>query len=150
MIDYDKIKERFDKYIERCKKTVETRLFSEEELSKAADVKSDNIASGLAHEEDDLETVLKEHRKRLIQIKIDHTMRVVADVTKIANSVGAPIDFVKTVEVAGLLHDIGRFKQAILNNGYDDGIDKKTGLSRAVGFGTLRHAQYGLTILSEL
>ena len=150
MIDYDKTKDRFDKYIERCKRTIENMLFSEEELSKAADIKSDNIAADLAREEDDLETVLKEHRKRLIQIKIDHTMRVVADVTKIANSVGAPIDFVKTVEVAGLLHDIGRFKQAMLNNGYDDGIDKKTGLSRAVGFGTLRHAQYGQKMLSEL
>ncbi len=148
MIDYDKNKERFDRYIERCKKIVETRLFSENELKEGIKTKNIEIKNGLATPEDDLTRVLREHRKRLIDIKVNHTMRIVEDVTKIANSVGAPIDFLKTVKVAALLHDIARFKQAILNDSYDEirGTDKKT---KTIGLEGEYHAQYGKKLLSD-
>ena len=73
---------------------------------------------------------------RLISLKFEHTFRV-ADISKdIAKSLGLDEEQIKLAYIIGILHDIGRFKQATENNCYSD----KQGIG---------HAKMGDIILFE-
>ena len=59
---------------------------------------------------------------KLMEIKYQHTMRVVEHIKKLAEKLNMSIDFTQIVAVLGLLHDIGRFEQAIkYQSFYDQG-----------------------------
>ena len=57
----------------------------------------------------------------MINLKLDHTTRVIKDATRIAEKLEINVDFTKILRVAALLHDIGRFPQATCSNDFIDG-----------------------------
>ena len=66
--------------------------------------------------------IIDEKICKLMKLKYQHTMRVVEHIKKLANKVNMSIDFTQIVAVLGLLHDIGRFEQAIkYQSFYDQG-----------------------------
>lgn len=69
-----------------------------------------------------------------IQLKIDHTFRVVETSKTIAEKLGLSDEEVKLAQLIALLHDIGRFKQI---SEFQTCIDEKS----------MDHAEYGANIL---
>lgn len=71
-----------------------------------------------------------------IQLKIDHTFRVIAVSKTIAESLGLSEEEVNLAQIIALLHDIGRFKQI---SQFQTCIDEKS----------MDHAEYGADILFQ-
>ncbi len=69
-----------------------------------------------------------------VNIKVTHTMGVVKASEYIARKLDLTEEDVELVELIGLLHDIGRFEQAVRYDNYDD-------------YDTLDHAELGVKIL---
>lgn len=69
-----------------------------------------------------------------VNIKITHTMGVIKISEYIARKLNLSKEDVELAELIGLLHDIGRFQQAVRYNNYDD-------------YDTLDHAELGVEIL---
>ena len=59
-------------------------------------------------------------RNAMIKQKYDHTMRVVENITKLAERIGQSINFIELTKVVGLLHDVGRFEQVLYSDTYVD------------------------------
>ena len=64
--------------------------------------------------------VLIAKRQELINVKINHTKRVVDDIMRIASKIGFNVDFERVLKIAALLHDIGRFEYATWNTMYGE------------------------------
>ena len=69
-----------------------------------------------------------------VNIKITHTMGVIKISEYIARKLNLSKEDVELAELIGLLHDIGRFQQAVRYDNYDD-------------YDTLDHAELGVEIL---
>lgn len=138
-LDYNQTLNAFNKYIEECKNNIKELFFSDEELEKSYYVKSNLLQSGKIDKNTSVSDAVKKHRNELIDIKLNHTMRVVKDVTRMSEKMQLNVDFEKVLKVSALLHDIGRFPQAINSN---DFIDKKCNL-----FNDMNHAEYGYQML---
>lgn len=69
-----------------------------------------------------------------VNIKITHTMGVIKISEYIARKLNLSKEDVELAELIGLLHDIGRFEQAVRYDNYDD-------------YDTLDHAELGVKIL---
>ncbi len=138
-ISYEENKELFDKYILECRKKIKTLLFSKDEIGKGLVIRDKyKQKTGIKISVDES---IKKHRESLIDLKLNHTMRLVKSVTLIAEKIGANVDFGNVLKVSALLHDIGRFDQAIYNNDYVDG--------SCVMFNGSNHAEYGYKMLTH-
>ena len=139
MLDYDKNKELFVKYIDNCRRRIINAFFNDEEIKHGFVIRNDNIQKGLISDGLSVEEAIKVHRNRLIDIKLNHTMRIVEDVSLMAQRIKTPINFKKVVKISALLHDIARFEQAVYNDSF---IDKD-----AVNMDGMTHALYGHKML---
>ncbi len=141
MMDYKKIKNEFDKVPANWREKLKATLFSYGDLKSGEVLKNNLIVSGEVLKNAKVENVIIYHRNKLIDIKLDHTMRIVNDITKMAESMDFQIDFVKLLKVSALFHDIARFPQAATNNNF---VDKSTLL-----FNGKSHAEYGYDMMQE-
>lgn len=137
MFSYEENEEVFLNYIEKCREEIRNLFFSEEELKDSVFVKKDLLSEGKITNDIDLTDAIKIHRNNLIDIKLNHTMRIVGDVYKMSLKMNLPIDFTKILKISALLHDYGRFPQAVRANSFNN--DKKT-----LG---MYHADYGYRLL---
>lgn len=136
---YEENEKIFNDYVTQCRKRIRNIFFSEDELEKGHSIKNDLIKQELASNETSLEEAIKIHRNNLIDIKLNHTTRIVNDVTKMALKMGLNIDFEKVLKISALLHDIARFPQAATSNSFNDRECKE--------FNGMYHADYGYHIL---
>lgn len=85
---------------------------------------------------------LKEFQTKcqMIQQKVDHTKRVVEGVSSLASKMNMRVNFQEIVKVCGLLHDIGRFNQAVQYANYNDSMCFPNGKT---------HADAGYEILTK-
>lgn len=139
-INYEETKLSFDKYIDECRKKIENTFFKEEYLKNFKSLRNNLINQGKLPENSSLDMAVKYERLQMIDVKINHTMRVVEDVMKMSEKMGINIDFNNVLKVAALLHDIGRFDQATWNNSFSDACYKNVE-------GINNHAQAGYHIL---
>ncbi len=139
-INYDGVKETFDKYIDECKKRIKDTFFKEDELSTYKTLRDNLVRTGKLDSNSSLESAIKYERLQMIDTKINHTMRVVEDVIKIAEKMGTSVNFNNVLKVAALLHDIGRFDQATWNDSFRDSCYKDIA-------GINNHAEAGYHIL---
>lgn len=138
-LNYDETLTEFYKYIDNCRKRIKEYFFSEEDLETGYHIKSNLIKSNKIDENTSVSEAIKIHRNSMIDVKLNHTMRVVNDVARMSNKIGVNIDFEKILRISALLHDIGRFEQAVNNNDY---IDIKCKM-----FNGSNHAEYGYRML---
>lgn len=144
---YKENEESFFKYIEECKAKIEKLFFDEQDLKNGYSIKNELIAKEKIDKNTSIPDAIKAKRKELIEIKIDHTMRIVNDSSRIAKKVGASFDFEKILKIAALLHDIGRFDQAVYDN---DFIDKNSRLFNPNKDGKIiYHGDYGHDLLAN-
>lgn len=138
--NYDDTKIQFYKYIDECKKRIKDTFFKEDYLTSFKTLRNNLIQSGKIDKNSSIEDAIKFERLEMIDIKINHTMRVVEDVLKMTEKLGTNVDFNNVLKISALLHDIGRFDQATWNNSFADSCYK--GIN-----GINNHAQAGYHIL---
>lgn len=110
-MEYSKVEEKFNLYTEKCKKIIKDTFFKEEDLE---DIQ--------LNEELGIQQTIEKHRLHMIDIKLEHTMRMIEQIIIINEKLGLKFDFKLVMQVAILYHDIGRFSQATWSNKYGDKI----------------------------
>ena len=99
-MEYQITEDKFKQYINKCKEIIKNIFFKETDLNE----------------------VTRNHRLHMINIKLDHTMRMIEQIIKINEKLDLKFDFRLVIQVAILYHDIGRFSQATWSNTFNDEI----------------------------
>lgn len=113
-MDYDKTYQSYMNYVNKCRNMIKKAFFTEEDAFRL-DIKNDSLG---------IDEIVKKHRLKMIDIKLDHTMRMVEQVIKINENLGFKVDLALVVKVAVLYHDIGRMRQSTWCNTFGDSIYK--------------------------
>lgn len=114
MIDIEKNKENFKQAYEKYKERIEIVPYPKDELKKARQIDPLNL-----QQEPD-EQIIKQQRLKMLKQKYEHTKRVVEKIETM-NKIMNTNEFFKNLSMtAGLLHDYGRFIQAVYHNNYLD------------------------------
>lgn len=129
----------FKEYVNKCKQRINELTFSKKEISNYIPIKQDMIKKGIINSNTKIEEAIKIHKKHMIDVKLDHTMRVVKNATKIANNLRLNKGYIDILKISALLHDIARFEQAIASNDFND--------KHCKIFNRLSHAEYGFNML---
>jgi len=114
-MEYDNTYNSYINYVEKCKNIIINSLFTEKDL-----LNIDFIGSN-----EEINNIIKKHRLKMIDIKLDHTMRMIEQTIKINNTLGLKFDLDLVIKVAVLYHDIGRIRQSTWSNTFADTIYKK-------------------------
>ena len=114
-MEYNKIYESYMNYADMCKNIVKNTFFTEKD--------ADNL--NFANNGLEISDVVKNHRLKMIDIKLEHTMRMIEQVIKINEKLGLKVDLRQVIKVAVLFHDIGRLRQSTWCNTFNDSIYKK-------------------------
>ena len=114
MINIEENKKRFRQVYERYKERIEIVPYPPEEIKKSIQIDPLNIQDITP------EQIVKQQRLKMLKQKYEHTKRVVEIIEKM-NILMDNNEFFKTLSLtAGLLHDYGRFIQAVYHNCYYD------------------------------
>ena len=111
-MEYNKIYNSYIDYTNMCKEKIKKSFFTEKDTENIK-----NIDDKLGINE-----IIKKHRLKMIDIKIEHTMRMIEQIIKINQNLEINIDLDLIIKVAILYHDIGRIRQATWSNTYSDRI----------------------------
>ena len=125
MLDIEKNKELFLKKYQYYNQRINTVEYPKEELEKITKSERDKYPNLK-----DVE-ILKKIRTNLLTQKYNHSLRVEQIVENLNKILENNKEFESVSNIAGLLHDYGRFMQAVLFNNYKDAEDffKEHGLS---------------------
>lgn len=138
---YNNNKELFEKYILDCKKVLNALTLSDEELKQGYYIYQNLLKSNLNFDDISVGNAIKMHRLKMINVKQNHTFRVVEDANKVCEKIGVCDEFVALVKLSALFHDIARFPQAVTSNTFFD--------KDCILFNGLSHAEYGYKMLYE-
>lgn len=139
MINYENNKIIFFEYIEKCRKDITNLSFDNAEIIDGNIIKTSLVNSGHIDKSTTIENAIKVHRNNMIDIKFNHTRRIVDDVVKISNKLDFDDDFKQLLKLSALFHDIARFPQAVNSNSFFDRECKM--------FNGDSHAEYGYKML---
>lgn len=128
-MNLEKITEEFNEYVKFCQDAVESlreNPLLQKKIPGAASFREEMISKGLSGDARDIDVIIAK-KNELINIKINHTNRVVSDILKVASKIGINADLKKVLEVTARLHDIGRFEYATWNLMYGENyLNQKT------------------------
>jgi len=114
MINIEENKKRFKNTYEIYKERIEIVKYPKEELEKSKQI------DPLNKQNKSPEEIIKQQRLKMLKQKYEHTKRVVKKIETVNNIMNTS-DFIKQLsQAAGLLHDYGRFIQAVYHNTYLD------------------------------
>lgn len=114
-MEYSKTYNSFMDYTSKCRNIIMKTFFT----------KDDAFNLNIAGDESEISEIIMNHRLKMINIKLDHTMRMVDQVIKINENLGLKVDLSLVIKVAVLYHDIGRMRQATWSNTFADSIYRK-------------------------
>lgn len=114
-MDYESTQNSYIAYVNKCREIIRTSLYDKNDI--------DNL--NLNGNESDIDIIVKKHRLKMIDIKLEHTMRMIEQVVKINSMLGINIDLCLVTQIAILYHDIGRMRQATWSNSFGDVVYKK-------------------------
>lgn len=125
MINVEKNKQIFTKMYEYYKERINTVIYPQYELDKITNIEKQKYKD-LADVE-----ILKTIRTKLLEQKYNHSLRVEKITEQLNDIMENNKEFTSISNTAGLLHDYGRFMQAVLFNNFKDAEDffKDNGLS---------------------
>lgn len=115
-MEYDKISKSFAEFTNQCRSLILSKEFTIDDAFGLNVYNNDNIS---------ISDKIKNQRLKMINIKFDHTMRMVEQVIKINENLGFKIDLALVIKVAVLFHDVGRMRQATWSNVFADGIYRR-------------------------
>ena len=132
---YNENQELFRKYILDCKKVLDALILSEEEIKQGYYIYQNLLKANLTDDLISVSDAIKMHRLKMIDVKQNHTFRVVEDTKKVCEKIGVCDEFVTLAKLSALFHDVARFPQAVTSNTFFDRDCKL--------FNGLSHAEYG-------
>ena len=101
MLSFNNLKQYFDIYIDNCYIKISEKFNG---------IDDEKVMCNLIK------------RNSMIKQKYNHTMRVVENITQMSKKMGQSINFLELTKAVGLLHDIGRFEQAMYSDTYVDSV----------------------------
>lgn len=111
-MDYNKTEKSYLDYINMCKMLIKNTFFTSDDLDYI-DISDDNLS---------IDDIVKKHRLKMIDIKLEHTMRMIEQVINMNNTLGLKVELGLVLKVAVLYHDIGRMRQSTWSNTFNDNI----------------------------
>ena len=123
-MENNRIENEFNNYVAWCREAIksltENPKLKNITMSGAPSIKKELIDRGLVSPNISDAEAIANKRQELIDIKVNHTSRVVEDILRVSQKIGLSVDFKKIVEVVARLHDIGRFEYAVWNDAYGE------------------------------
>lgn len=118
------IEQEFNEYVLWCREAIKSLIenprLKDTTILGASPIKKELSARGLITPDvTDIEAISAK-RQELIDVKVNHTARVVEDIIRVSNKIGLSVDFKRIIEVVARLHDIGRFEYATWNDAYGE------------------------------
>ena len=111
-MDYNKTEKSYLDYTNMCKMLIKNTFFTSNDLDYI-DISDDNLS---------IDDIVKKHRLKMIDIKLEHTMRMIEQVINMNNNLGLKVELGLVLKVAVLYHDIGRMRQSTWSNTFNDNI----------------------------
>ena len=139
MINYENNKIIFYKYIGKCREAIKNLLFDNIEIMNGNVIRIELVNNGKVGKYATVADSIKIHRNNMIGVKLNHTIRIVSNVSKISNKLNFNTSFEQLLKLSALLHDIARFPQAVNSNTF---FDKDCKI-----FNGDSHAEYGFRML---
>lgn len=118
-MEYSETYKSYIGYTNKCRKMIKDTFFTDKDTFKL-DIKDNSLG---------IDEVVRKHRLKMIDIKLEHTMRMIEQIIKINEGLGFGFDLGLVIKIAVLYHDIGRMRQATWSNTFGDSIYKDTGSS---------------------
>lgn len=116
-MDYYESYKSFNDYVNKCRNIIRERVYT----------KNDAFNLNIVDDRLGISEIIKNHRLKMIDIKVNHTMRMIEHIVKINENLGLKVNLGLVTKIAILYHDIGRMRQATWSNTYADSIYKKLG-----------------------
>lgn len=114
-MEYNKAYDSFIDYVDKCRFMIKNTFFTTNDLD-SLNVWGMDI---------EIDEIIRKHRLKMIDIKLEHTMRMVEQIIKINEILGFKIDLALVIKVAVLYHDIGRMRQSTWSNTFADSVYKR-------------------------
>lgn len=114
-MDYYKSYKSFNDYTNKCRDIIRSKVYT----------KNDAFNLNIVDDRLGINEIIRNHRLKMIDIKVDHTMRMIEQIIKINENLGLNVNLGLVTKIAVLYHDIGRMRQATWSNTYADSIYKR-------------------------
>lgn len=111
ILEYDKPYNSYMDYVNKCRFMIKNTFFSEKDTFDLNIKNKDNL---------ELTKIIRNHRLKMIDIKLNHTMRMIERVVNVNEALGFKIDFSLIIKISVLYHDIGRIRQSTWSNTFND------------------------------
>lgn len=108
-MEYNETYRAYINYIDSCKKLIKETFFTDKDMSELKNNGEDSIID-----------IVRNHRIKMIDMKFEHTMRMIEQIIHINENLGLKFDLSLVIKVAVLYHDIGRIRQATWSNTFGD------------------------------
>lgn len=109
-MEYDRTYDAYLNYINKCRDKIKNTFFTTDDTTDF-DIKDSS---------QEIDEIIKKHRLKMIDIKLDHTMRMIDQIIRINQKLGFSINLDIVIKVAVLYHDIGRMRQSTWSNTFND------------------------------
>lgn len=109
-MEYDRAYDAYLNYINRCRDKIKNTFFTIDDTTDF-DIKDSSS---------EIDEIIKKHRLKMIDIKLDHTMRMIDQIIMINQKLGFSVNLDVVIKVAVLYHDIGRMRQSTWSNTFND------------------------------
>lgn len=106
---YENTYHSFLEYVEKCKNKIKTTFWGVNDTDTLIIKKHNNI-----------DEIVRQHRLKMIDIKVDHTMRMIEQIILANKKLGFEVNMKVAIKVATLYHDVGRLSQATWSNTFSD------------------------------
>lgn len=111
-MEYNKVYKSYENYVVACKEMIKKAFFDVKDAS-GIDIKDDSLG---------ISDIIRKHRIKMIDIKVEHTMRMIEQIIKINYILGLKFDLGLVIKISVLYHDIGRIRQSTWCNTFNDRI----------------------------
>ena len=111
-MEYNKVYKSYENYVIACKEMIKKAFFDVKDAS-GIDIKDDSLG---------ISDIVRKHRIKMIDIKVEHTMRMIEQIIKINYILGLKFDLGLVIKISVLYHDIGRIRQSTWCNTFNDRI----------------------------
>ena len=109
-------------YVNKCRNLIKATFFTYDDAHNLHFGSVENL---------EINDIVRNHRLKMIDIKLEHSMRMIEQIIKINNNLCFKLDLELVIKVATLYHDIGRISQATWCNTFSDDIYRKMNMSFA-------------------
>lgn len=115
-MEYNKTYDSYIAYIDKCRELIKSSFFTCNDVDNLHYNSIENM---------EINDIVRNHRLKMIDIKLEHSLRMIEQIININNNLCLKLDLGLVIKVATLYHDIGRISQATWCNTFSDDVYRK-------------------------